>query len=196
MASPTSNGVTYNERYSRTRPVTYGDLEALLTAISVAEDYFTWLVCVRGKTLAGAGGMVRDKLNQARGIARTIFGNGPDDVQPVETSACQNCRVLDGLIVELCDLVGAEHIPDRIYRRVESRPRPPEEPTYNPEMLEKLKAAEASCRPVCCDRFPACECSALKASEPNYNVPPWHLSKRVPGCECHGCRSLNGEAPQ
>jgi hypothetical protein len=25
---------------------------------------------------------------------------------------------------------------------------------------------------------------------PNYNVPPWHLSKRVPGCRCDGCQSL------
>jgi hypothetical protein len=25
---------------------------------------------------------------------------------------------------------------------------------------------------------------------PNYNIPPWHLSKRVPGCRCDGCQSL------
>jgi len=40
-----------------------------------------------------------------------------------ETGECSACRVLDDLIVELCDLIGAEHIPDRIYKRVESRHR-------------------------------------------------------------------------
>jgi hypothetical protein len=25
---------------------------------------------------------------------------------------------------------------------------------------------------------------------PNYNIPPWHLSKRVPGCRCDGCLTL------
>jgi hypothetical protein len=25
------------------------------------------------------------------------------------------------------------------------------------------------------------------ASEPNYNVMPWHISKIVPGCQCQGC---------
>jgi len=29
-----------------------------------------------------------------------------------------------------------------------------------------------------------------KAGVPNYNLPPWHLSQRVPGCQCDGCRSL------
>lgn len=40
------------------------------------------------------------------------------------------------------------------------------------------------------------DCSTVKASEPNYNVPPWHLSKRVPGCHCDGCSALNGLGEQ
>lgn len=28
---------------------------------------------------------------------------------------------------------------------------------------------------------------------PNYNIPPWHLSQRVPGCHCHGCLGLTAE---
>lgn len=31
---------------------------------------------------------------------------------------------------------------------------------------------------------------AKVADEPNYNILPWHISKPVPDCQCHGCSGL------
>ena len=58
---------------------------------------------------------------------------------------------------------------------------------------QQLKAAsiQASEHPRC--ELCGWELDAAHASGcPNYNTPPWHLSRLVPGCQCHGCLSLNG----
>lgn len=44
------------------------------------------------------------------------------------------------------------------------------------------------------DRWRA-EIDLAISAEPNYNIPPWHLSRTVPGCRCDGCHSLQNPAP-
>ena len=93
---------------------------------TVSTEHEQALKWARGQNFTSVAARYAKLCAEAYDIARSS----------VETSACQKCRVLDGLIVDLCNLIGAEHIPDQIYRRVDSRPRPPEEPSVSQQMRD------------------------------------------------------------
>lgn len=64
---------TYNERYSRTVPVRLGDLEQMLMALGVADDYLMWLVELRD-VRKGAYNSVRGAVADARAVALELYG--------------------------------------------------------------------------------------------------------------------------
>jgi len=68
----------YNARYSMTSPIMLGDLENLMLALGVVDDYMKWLRYVQGWTLPGAGDGVCKQVEEARQIARRLYDAAPN----------------------------------------------------------------------------------------------------------------------
>ena len=61
--------IPYNARYSRTIPVTAGDLETIQMALATADDFMLWLTVIGGYELPSGATQVKNGLEKARALS-------------------------------------------------------------------------------------------------------------------------------